>query len=462
MKKAVILAAGPGAKLWPYNEVRNKCALPIGNVPLVRRLADDLAALGVNQIAVVVGARGASVRHALRGAAGVGVVASAAAGSPAGTAADALAGLGALDHDEPIWVVYGDTLIARRNLAALAAAHEQGDALATVLVAPLGDDPPGDHILAHVEDGRLIGIEGHGREGQWRLAGAAILSPAATPYLRDNPGLVTRVPVGGMPPMEADLAQSLQMMVEEGETVAVVQATAGYCLDIDRPWQILAADAALRSHLVAELTASVIAPSARIHDGAEVLAPVVLGEGAEIGNRVRVDAPLWLAPGASVTNGAIILHPTIVGSETRVRDYCMVGGATMGPRGIIGHGAEFSGVALDTVYLYHYCEIWGVLGSAVDIGAATVCGTLRFDDGVASQRVAGRTEHPRSDYANATFFGDYCRTGVNVIPMPGAKIGAYSCVGAGVVVYEDVPSRKLVLQKQELATRDWGPERYGW
>jgi hypothetical protein len=30
------------------------------------------------------------------------------------------------------------------------------------------------------------------------------------------------------------------------------------------------------------------------------------------------------------------------------------------------------------------------------------------------------------------------------------------------VVYEDIPSRKLVLLKQELVFRDWGPERYGW
>jgi bifunctional UDP-N-acetylglucosamine pyrophosphorylase/glucosamine-1-phosphate N-acetyltransferase len=54
------------------------------------------------------------------------------------------------------------------------------------------------------------------------------------------------------------------------------------------------------------------------------------------------------------------------------------------------------------------------------------------------------------------------RTGVNVITQPGVKIGAYSCVGPGIVVYTDVPSRKLLLLKQEIVERDWGPERYGW
>jgi bifunctional UDP-N-acetylglucosamine pyrophosphorylase/glucosamine-1-phosphate N-acetyltransferase len=264
-----------------------------------------------------------------------------------------------------------------------------------------------------------------------------------------------------MPPLEADLAQSLQMMIDEGRPVRAVPA-AEFLVDLDKPWHILEAHDRLGAYLAARLTGNVIAPTARIHDGADIQGHVVLGENAVIGNRVVIQGPLWLGPGATVTNGAIVHGPTMFGAGTHVRDYCYVGGAAMGERGIIGHGAEFGGVAFDTVYLYHYCEIWGVLGSAVDIGAATVCGTLRFDDRVTEHRVKGRRELPASDYANATFFGDYSRTGVNVIPMPGAKIGAYSCVGAGVVVYEDIPSRKLVLQKQELTMRDWGPERYGW
>ena len=66
------------------------------------------------------------------------------------------------------------------------------------------------------------------------------------------------------------------------------------------------------------------------------------------------------------------------------------------------------------------------------------------------------------DGANASYLGDYSRTGVNAILMPGVKVGAYSCVGAGVILYEDLPSRQLVLARQELVRRPWGPERYGW
>jgi bifunctional UDP-N-acetylglucosamine pyrophosphorylase/glucosamine-1-phosphate N-acetyltransferase len=189
---------------------------------------------------------------------------------------------------------------------------------------------------------------------------------------------------------------------------------------------------------------------------------VVVGPGATVGRRVVLEGPAWIGARARVINGAIVGKGVLIGAETRVSDYCLVGsGSVLGRACVVGHGGEFDGVMLDRAYIYHYSEIYGVLGAAVDIGAATVCGTLRFDDADTIHRIAGRREHPR-DGANATYFGDYARTGVNVITQPGVKIGAFSCVGPGIVLYNDVPSRKLLLLKQETVERDWGPERYGW
>ena len=59
IQTAILLAAGAGTRFWPYNVVRNKAAFPIANVPLVRRLAEDLVHLGVLCLVVVVG-RGAT------------------------------------------------------------------------------------------------------------------------------------------------------------------------------------------------------------------------------------------------------------------------------------------------------------------------------------------------------------------------------------------------------------------
>ena len=454
---AIVLAAGAGSKFWPYSVVRQKAAFPVANVPAVRRVVEVLASVGISRIAVVVGVGEASVRAALRGASAEIVYVR--QPSPEGTAPAAVLGASVLDGD--VMVVTGDVVTSRDNISALLGRFAQERPLAAALVQPLGEESPQSWITAYRDGDRLVGVEGHGREGTHRLCGVYVLRRAAIDYLVDNPGVMTRVPVGGMPPQEAEIAQSLQMMIDEGQTVLAVEAV-GYHVDLDKPWHILEATYRVIEAQSAELDGNTIAASAQIHDGAEIHGRVVLGEGATIGNRVVIRGDVWLAPGACVENGAMLQGPAVVGPGTVIRDYCQIGGhSSLGGRGVYGHGAEFSGVALDTVYCYHYCEVWGVVGQAVDFGAATVCGNLRFDDGNTAWTVQGRAEVP-PHAANAAYLGDFCRTGVNAILMPGRRVGVYTCVGPGVVVYEDIPDRQLVLLKQELQTRPWGPERYGW
>jgi bifunctional UDP-N-acetylglucosamine pyrophosphorylase/glucosamine-1-phosphate N-acetyltransferase len=442
--------------------VRNKAAFPIANVPLVRRLAEDLARLGLSRLVVVVGQGEASVRAALRGTpCEIAYVRQPDAG---GTAEAAWLGARQVGEDlleGGILIVHGDVATARENLAALLDRYARERPLAAALVQPLGDERPEDWIVAHPEGDVLRGVEGHARGGSHRLCGAYALRGEALSYLRDNPGLMARVPVGGMPPLEAEIAQSLQIMIDDGERVAAVEAS-GYHVDLDKPWHILEANHRVIDALAADLEGNVIPASARVHDGAEIGGRLVLGENTVIGNRVVAQGDLWLGDGARLENGAILTGPAVIGRGTVLRDYCQIGGhSTLGPRGVYGHGAEYSGVALDTVYCYHYCEIWGVVGAAVDFGAATVCGNLRFDDRDTVWRVKGRPEVP-THAANAAYLGDYSRTGVNAIIMPGRRTGVYCCVGPGVVLYDDLPDRQMVLVKQELETRPWGPERYGW
>jgi bifunctional UDP-N-acetylglucosamine pyrophosphorylase/glucosamine-1-phosphate N-acetyltransferase len=443
--------------------VRNKVAFTICNVPVVRRLINDLVQLGISRVVVVVGQGEASVRAALRGAAAQ--ISYVRQPEPEGTAAAAWLGASALDEAalvDGVLMIHGDLATARVNLAALVDGFAAQQPLAAALIEPLGKENPRDWIVAHLDGDVLRGIEGHARGGQHRLCGAYVFRADALDCLRDNPGIVSRVPVGGMPSLEAEIAQSLQTLIDEGKESVLAVETAGYHVDLDKPWQILEANHRVMNAMSAALSESVIPASARVHDGAEIGGRLVLGENAVIGNRVVVQGDLWLGAGARVENGAMVTGPAVVGAGTVLRDYCQIGGhSTLGPRGVYGHGAEYSGVALDTVYCYHYCEVWGVTGSAVDFGAATVCGNLRFDDGETTWRVKGRAEVP-THAANAAYLGDYCRTGVNAILMPGRRVGVYSCVGPGVVLYRDVPDRTMVLVKQELESRPWGPERYGW
>jgi bifunctional UDP-N-acetylglucosamine pyrophosphorylase/glucosamine-1-phosphate N-acetyltransferase len=293
------------------------------------------------------------------------------------------------------------------------------------------------------------------------MAGAFAFGKEILPHLINAPGVMTHVPVGGMPPLESELAEVYANLIDAHQDIACV-VTQKPTADLDKCWHIFDATRAVLQEMSEALTESRIAPTASISEGAEISGHIVVEEGATIGRRVVLEGPAWIGKNTRVINGAIVGKGVVIGGDTRISDYCLLnGGTTVGKECVLGHGGEMDGVMLDGSYIYHYSEIFGVLGLSVDIGAATVCGTLRFDDGNTIHRLRGRRELPRTG-SNATYFGDYSRTGVNVITQPGTKIGTYSCVGAGVVLYEDIPDRKLVLLKQETVVRDWGPERYGW
>ncbi len=454
VQAAVILAAGRGERMWPFAEVRNKAAIPVGNTPNVRRLADALRRIGVQRVAVVVGCQSGSVRHALLGVEGIEFVQQPDGG---GTALAVLAGANALP-DERFLVVYGDTVVHDDDLRALAEAQERTGAAGAALWDRIPYGEGGNWHGAEVEGDTLRAIVGHESDSTARWLGVVALERSILPVVEANPGFLRRVPVGGMPPAEPDLAQSLNDW--EGD-IAAIEATRPV-VDMDKPWHVLQANAVVAEQLTAELTEHSIHPSARIHDGADIDGFVRLGPGSAIGNRVVIKGSLVVGSDTRIVNGAILAGRAVVGDRCRISDYGFVDArATIGHDCIVGHGAEMDGVLFDGAYLWHYCEISGLVGLSVDIGAATVCGTLRFDDGRAEHRIAGRRERPLVE-ANATYFGDYSRTGVNVITQPGAKIGAYTCVGPGVLVQGDIPSHTLRLLKQETVDRPWGPERYGW
>jgi bifunctional UDP-N-acetylglucosamine pyrophosphorylase/glucosamine-1-phosphate N-acetyltransferase len=443
--------------MWPYDELRPKAILPILNQPLIARLVDDLTAVGIQKTIVVVGHQSQRVKHALAGREHIAFVEQARLD---GTASAVLTAL-PLVEDETFLVVHGDLLVDRADLRALLRTFAQGDGHIAALVHPLNREDSRDWLCASVRDDLLTAVEGHPRQAEFRLTGVYAMDRSALPYLRDNPGLVANVPVGGMPPIEADLAASLQMAIEDGMSIPAVSA-AGLFVDFDKPWHILEANTRAIAAAALNIEDMAAGAGARISDGADIRGPVFLEAGASIGPRTVVTGPLWVGKDTTIENGPIIGPGAVIGPGCKVANYCQIGGnTTIGPLNVIDHCAEISGVTMDRVYLSHYMEFWGVIGSGVDLGAATVCGNLRFDDGQTVHMVLGRRETPRYA-ANAVFLGDYCRTGVNAVLLPGVKVGPYSCVGPGVVAAEDVPARTLLLVRQELVRKTWGPERYGW
>ncbi|MDB5057536.1 MAG: Nucleotidyl transferase, partial [Chloroflexi bacterium] len=336
--------------MWPYDELRPKAILPILNQPLIVRLVEDLTAAGVQKIVVVVGHQSQRVKHALTGRGGIAFVEQS---RPNGTASAVLEAMPLVD-DEAFLVVHGDVLVDQADLRALVNAFAQSDAQAAALVHPLDGEDSRDWLCATVQDGLVTDVEGHPREGSFRLAGVYAMHLSMMRYLRDNPGLVANVPVGGMPPVEADLAASLQMAIDDGISIQAIIA-AGPFVDLDKPWHILEANARAIEMATAKLGDVVAGPSARISDAADIRGPVILEAGASIGPRTVVTGPLWVGKDTTIENGPIIGPGVVIGPGCKVANYCMIGGGTtIGPLNVIDHCAEISGVTMDRVYLSHY------------------------------------------------------------------------------------------------------------
>lgn len=455
MNTGVVLAGGKGLRAWPYSVVRPKVMIPVANRPIVAYSVDAMRQVGIERIVVVAGEMSDRIANYFRNDSDVRIIAHPASRGSADSLSRALADIDA----DSVLVTYGDTIVEADDLRDLESLFEEkGNA---VLVDPLGEESSRDWICCSLRDGRIENIVGHPRERATHRFAAFALNRELFAYVNTNSGIFTEVQVGMMPPQESYLEMSLSDWLADGRPLAGCE-TRGAFLDVDKPWQILEANQLVGRRLCESLEHNELADGATIHDTADIEGFVRLGKGSSIGRNVVIRGNTVVGAGTHIENGAIIDGPSIIGDGCLISNYCLVdGGAVVGNRCVINHAAELSGVIFDNVYLYHYMEFYGILGCNTDLGAATVCGTLRFDDGETSHLVQGRRELPR-EHANASYLGDYVRTGVNAIIMPGRKVGVYSVVGPGVVLSQDLPDRTRISVKQEYDFNEWGPHRYGW
>ena len=452
IKTAIILDAGRGTKLWPYAQLRSKGMTPVGNQPVLRHLVEGLRDAGVEKIIIVGGTHAALARNHFRNDNHVTIIEDKQA---RGSAFSLLAAKEYITDD--FITLHGDTLISPADIAALVNAPT----LPAVLVTPVGDKRrKNDYISCSVGDGRVHACWGHPRSRGEHFAAGFAFAKEHVQLIDNNSGLFTYVEVGGMPAQEGYIEMSVNDYIKDGGTVAAIDAT-DHVVDIDKPWHILEANVVHKERLMAQLTENKLAEGASIHPTAHLENFVQLGEGSTIGRNVTVEGKLIVGKNTKIDNGAILRGDNIIGDNCTVRDGCLIESSTIGHKCYVGHGAEMDGVLFNGVYLFHYMEISGVVGECTDIGAATVCGTLRFDDMTTRHRIKGRLEGEHGG-CDASFIGDYCRTGVNAILMPGVKMGVYSICGAGVVLNEDLPDNTLVYAEQNLIKKPWGPERYGW
>ncbi len=459
--------------MWPYSSTQDKLMLPVAGYPLVLPLLETLQEQGFSEIYLSANGRGwtqltqyltASGRLGLRDA--LRFIEDSKLQGSAAAVAHALQQLPA--DISQLLVCCGDVALAPENLINFLQRADSFSGPLSMLVQPLDDaeghvrEAAGDWLCAQVAGDRVQAILGHPRGGvSHRLGGCYLLREKALSEVQYTAPYMEAIQVGMMPPQEADLAQTVANLLQQGcEVQAVV--TVDYLVDVDKPWHIMEANRRRLHYLSSKLAESATTESCQVDPTAMIRGQVVAGENVQIGPGVMLEGPVWIGSNTTITRGAMVYGPVVIGDNCVVEEYCRISPySSIGSRCQVGHCAEIDGILMDNVYAVHYMEFHGIIGRSSDLGAATVCGTLRFDDGSSSMKVEGRRETPRY-YGNASYLGDFTRTGVNAILMPGVRVGAYGVVGPGVLLSEDVPDRTMVLAEQNHVRRPWGPEKYGW
>jgi len=456
MKNAVILCAGAGTKVWPYAEIRCKAMIKVSNKPIAAYSVDILTELGFEKIVIVGSSFIQEIKSYFRDYKNVEVIEDK---TPKGTAFSLLSAEGIIGKKDFL-ALYGDTIIGKSDIEALIKSYEENKCDSALISKANGRNS--DIICCdRDETGCLSGILGHAREGSGYFCAGYAFTADIFEKLKYNSCRFTSTEVGMMSPIEGYIEMTLSDEISRGAKIKAVEAQ-DRVFDIDKPWQILEANAYINRERCSALKRNELAEGAYIDQTAVINGYVKLGKNSFIGKNVIIDGNIIVGDNTHIINGALVQGNVVIGNDTSVRNACFVSGcSTIGDECIVSHAAELDGIIFSRVYLYHYMEFCGIIGENTDLGAATVCGSLRFDDGTTMHNIKGRREFP-GDYADSVFLGDYCRTGVNAILMPGVKVGVYSIVGAGVLLNRDLKNNTLLYSEQNQVEKHWGPEKYGW
>lgn len=463
VKTAIILAAGKGKKMWPYNDYWPKAALPIGNQGNIVHLVNHLKSLAFERIIITTCYLSRRIKSLIYDVEGVEIIELSATEGTADTLEKVVYDL----QDSNLFILYGDIFITRERLSSFIEAYEkQRETMdAVILSKPIENEHAQDWFGIKVgKDNRVENIFGHPRPHyvQERVMGAfALNTNVLKKMLNHNPGFMKSVPTGVMPQQEVELEQCLQWLVEVGYNVSSYPVTDGV-IDMDKPWHLMQANHLAVSEMTHALNNNEIHETCEIDPTADIQGHVKLGKHVKIGKYVTIKGNAVIGDYTKIDNGVIIEGNVVIGSDCRIENYCRIGpDSVIGNKNRIGHCAEFRGVTFDNVSFIHFGEVFGIIGESTDIAAGVTVGITRFDDQPQTQIVNNRKEFPE-EFGNAVYLGDFTRTGILSLYMPGIKVGSNCVIGSGVAVEKDVPSKTLLYNKQTLIEKNWGPHRYGW
>jgi UDP-N-acetylglucosamine diphosphorylase / glucose-1-phosphate thymidylyltransferase / UDP-N-acetylgalactosamine diphosphorylase / glucosamine-1-phosphate N-acetyltransferase / galactosamine-1-phosphate N-acetyltransferase len=198
------------------------------------------------------------------------------------------------------------------------------------------------------------------------------------------------------------------------------------------PWHVLD----VMNYYLSKISGQVVAESAFIAKTASLVGDVFIGEKAKIFPGAAVVGPAYIGAGTIVGNNALVRNSMVL-------NQCEVGFTTEVARSYV---ADRCGM--------HACRVLdSIFAPGVNFSAGCTTANLRIDKGIVNSAVKGQKLATGRDKLGA-IIGSNAFLGVDVMTMPGVKIGEGAQIGPGTHVHFDVKDRQRVFVKQEIVVVD--------
>ncbi len=293
----VILSAGKGSRIDPFNAHYPKPMLPIVNRPIVEHQIEHMRGLGIRDVVIVVGHLKEYVQEYFGDGSRLGVTIRYVEQKQTLGIAHAVMQL-ERHVDGPFLLFLGDIFYVPKDLASMVESFESGG-VSAVLAVKREADPTAIHknFSVAVDDKlRVSKVVEKPRYLVNNLKGCGIylFGPEIFDAIRQTPRTAMRD--------EYELTTSIQIFIQDGYWVKAAEVV-DWDYNITLPWDLLDCNQRYLRQLGQR---NAVAPSAVVHPGARL-------EGAVIGDRVTVTRPTRIV-------NSVLLPDTRVDSDEDLED----------------------------------------------------------------------------------------------------------------------------------------------
>ena len=330
--KAVILAAGEGARMGPFTASVPKVMIPVGNRPLLEYVVQALADNGVRDLIFIVGYRRERIQSHFQDGKSFGThITYVTQTKQLGTAHAIWEARGHLE--DPFIVLNGSNMVDGRFVEDLLAAAPKPAVLITQ------SERPQSYGVVTVRGKELVAITEKPAEVISNLinTGAYVLDSR----IFDE---IERLAKEG----KHDLPSAVSALAKRASVAAIL--TEGMWVDALYPWDLLRLNAAALK-TTAERRAGTIEPAVTIRGR------VTIGDGCVIRSGAYLQGPLSIGAGSEIGPNAVLLPSTSLGKNVRigalttVANSILMDDVILGPASVVQESVIGSGVVARAGFL---------------------------------------------------------------------------------------------------------------